>query len=129
MRSLLVSVALVAVTTLPVAACGEDDTDNSGARAPAPAEKAGAAPTPMSCLEEVVVNAERRDKNLWRGGLGQGGNMVLVDKLASKAEAREAVAAADLVVSEAVGRYFVHGPALDADDGSTTAVAACLQGR
>jgi hypothetical protein len=54
--------------------------------------------------------------------------VVIIDKLPSRADARRAVRQADLVVSESVGRYFVHGPVPDADDGSTAAVADCLRG-
>jgi hypothetical protein len=70
---------------------------------------------------------EQRDEGLWRG-FTPDATVVIIDKLPSSADARRAVRQADLVVSEAVGRYFVHGPMPDADDGSTTAVADCLRG-
>ena len=124
--ALFVTVSLATALAVPsLAAC--DDSAPEPAPAGESAEKPSK-PTPTSCLEQVVGNAERRDKNLWRGFKGGGGNSVNIGKFASKARARQAVKQADLVVSQAVGRYFVHGPYDEADDGSTAAVADCLRG-
>jgi hypothetical protein len=124
------AVLAVAAAAVSLSGCEEEET-GGGSGAPAedaPAEERAAKPTPISCLEEAGLSGvQQRAKNLWRGFTSEG-TVVLVDKLESKAEVRRAVRQADLVVSEAVGRFFVHGPLLDADDGSTAAVAACLRG-
>lgn len=126
-------VLAVAAAAVSLSGCEEEETGggSGGSRVPAdeaPAEEKAAKATPISCLEEAgLSDVEKRAKNLWRGFTADA-TVVLVDKLESKAEARRAERQADLVVSEAVGRYFVHGPLLDADDGSTAAVAACLRG-
>ena len=123
--ALFVTVRLAAALAVPsLAAC--DDSAPEPPPAGESAEKPSK-PTPMSCLKQVVENPERRGKTLWRG-FNPHGNSVNIDKLASKARARRAVKQADLVVSEAVGRYFVHGPYDQADDGSTATVADCLRG-
>lgn len=124
--ALFVTVSLATALAVPsLAAC--DDSAPEPPPAGESAEKPSK-PTPMSCLKQVVGNPERRGKTLWRGFNPHGSNFVNIDKLASKARARRAVKQADLVVSEAVGRYFVHGPYDEADDGSTAAVADCLRG-
>jgi hypothetical protein len=120
MATRLLASALVA---LSLAACGEDESAE-----PSQEVTATLKPTPAGCLEEAGLSGvEKRDKNLWRG-FTDDATVVLIDRFETPAEARRAVRQADLVVSEAVGRYFVHGPVIEADDGSTAAVASCILG-
>jgi hypothetical protein len=121
-----ICVLAVVLVASALTACGGDD-DGDG-ESPKPAAETSSAPTPIGCLEKAgLENPEQRAPGLWRATAPVGG-LILVERMPSPADARQAEREADLVVSESAGRYFVHGPVLDADDGSTAAVAACLRG-
>lgn len=81
---------------------------------------------PLSCLRGAgLSDVVKRDRDLWRGFSDQG-VVIRVNSFASRAKARNAAKAADLVTSEHAGEYAVFGPRQD--DGLTARVARCLRG-
>ena len=121
MRLCVLAAVLVASA---LTACGDDDDSAGGSQ---PAEQSASAPDPIGCLEEVALsNPERRAPGLWRATEPGAGTLILIERMPSPADAQQAARQATEVAAEAVGRYYVHGPLLDVDDGSTAAVATCL---
>jgi hypothetical protein len=123
-----ICVLAVALAALALAACAEDEGGGGGDPSE-PAEQAASAPTPIGCLKEVLRSyPEKRGFGTWIAIVPGTEALIIVERMPSRAFARQAELKATEVAAESVGRYFIHGPVLDADDGSTAAVAACLGG-
>ena len=122
MRICVLAVALAALALL---ACADDDDGGGGAFEPS--EQTASAP--IRCLEETTLsNPEKLRFATWVATEPGTGALIVVERFPSPAFARQAELKATEVAAESVGRYFIHSPAPNADDGSTAAVAACLRG-
>lgn len=129
MRMILRSLPLLAMSALVLAACGSNESSpGDGPKVGSERTVKASTPTPIGCLERAgLEDAEQRDEDLWRAHIPGDALLVRIERMASNAEARQAVEAATGVQASQAGPYAVFGGLKEADGGENVRlVAACL---
>ncbi len=117
----MIRVAAVLALVLALAGCGGSSDSDSASPETTEATETTVSDDPLGCLEAASLSdVEERDIDLWRGYHDDPFYQVTVQRLASRAKARDLVNDAIDTFAAQAGEYVVTGPATPAAGGLVT---------